>query len=326
LHNILVYTFKTLIFKRIYFVIFLLGLLSSCCKLFNKNCPEATPKKEVFSEYGSRELKGTLTESYLNELSGMVASQLHSGILWVVNDSGGQNAIYAIDSTAAYVGKHVLTGTLNRDWEEIAYSTLNGQKTLWVGDLGNNQFMQGLGLVSSIYRVPEPNVIKGDNQLFSAEKINFTYADGEHDTEAMIVNQLTNDVYLFTKDGPKSRVYKLTYPQSTTALNKAEFVSELSFGGELNGVPLGAVAASISPDNKEIIIKNYLQIYYWKVASTETLEQALKRQHNKAVSYQAVPQEESLSYNRNATGYYTIAEATDQRVIVQLFYYPKLKF
>jgi hypothetical protein len=327
LRYISVFIFETLNKKYLFFFFWALVGLSSCCKLFNKNCPdEPKPASEVTSNYDGRQLRGTITETYLNELSGMVASQVHKGVLWVVNDSGGQNTLYAIDSTAKYLGSQVLNNTQNRDWEEIAYSTLNGQKVLWVGDLGNNQYTQGLGLVSNIYRLPEPTAIIGENNNSTAERISFVYADGEHDTEAMIVDQATNNVYLFTKDGPKSRIYRLDYPQSTTSLNRANYIGELSFGGEINGVPLGAVAASISPDNKEVIIKNYLQILYWKVGSTENLETALKRSHNKAVSYQAVPQEEALAYDRTAKGYYTIAEATDSRVIVQLYYYPKLNF
>ena len=40
--------------------------------------------------------KGTINDRYINEASGLVYSRKSSKVLWVHNDSGGTNWIYAI--------------------------------------------------------------------------------------------------------------------------------------------------------------------------------------------------------------------------------------
>ena len=61
--------------------------------------------------------------------------QMAGNYLWSFNDGGGAAAIYRIDTiTNAVLQKVSLGGTVNIDWEDIAFDGTN----CYVGDFGNN--------------------------------------------------------------------------------------------------------------------------------------------------------------------------------------------
>ncbi len=91
-----------------------------------------------------------------------------------------------------------------------------------------------------------------------------------YDAECLLIDHQTKDLYVVTKRDTKSRLYRLPYPQSVTALNTAQFVMELPFNY--------CTAGDISADNQEILLKNYQQVFYWKRRSDEALTDALKRE------------------------------------------------
>jgi hypothetical protein len=86
----------------------------------------------------------------------------------------------------------------------------------------------------------------------------------------MFIDHDTKDIYILSKRDLKQRLYKLPYPQSYTQTITAEFVEEVSFSTALNTM-FYITAGDISPDNKEILIRNYGQIYHWRRADGESI-------------------------------------------------------
>ena len=62
----------------------------------------------------------TLQDRVLNEVSGVVASRVHTPDLWVHNDSGGEPAVYVISPDGKSLGTYTVDGATNVDWEDIA--------------------------------------------------------------------------------------------------------------------------------------------------------------------------------------------------------------
>jgi hypothetical protein len=60
-----------------------------------------------------------LQDPLLNEVSGVVASRVHTPDLWVHNDSGGEPAVYAIRPNGALLGAYTIDGATNVDWEDM---------------------------------------------------------------------------------------------------------------------------------------------------------------------------------------------------------------
>ena len=95
-----------------------------------------------------------LTDPRLTEISGMAPSRLHSGVMWVHNDSGDKARLYALQlSNCAVVGELTLRDVSARDFEGLATGVdARGRPVLWVGDIGDNRDSWS---DVSIYRVRE---------------------------------------------------------------------------------------------------------------------------------------------------------------------------
>lgn len=301
------------------FLTLLTGLIAC-----NNDCP--TPIIDDF-EKGV----GNLVENKnLDEASGLAASYTNQGMMWSHNDSGDINRIFLMDSLGKGTKEFYLEGAVNRDWEDMSISKFSDGNYIYVGDIGDN-----LAVYPSctIYRVKEPNIasqaVQASNSitLKDVQKINYVYPDGARDAECMFIDHDTKDIYILSKRDLKQRLYRLPYPQSYTQTITAEFVEEVAFSTALNTM-FYITAGDISPDNKEILIRNYGQIYHWRRADGESIAQALLRpakllDYTYSASEEA--QGEGIAFSRTGIDYYTIGEATDYKLPVKLFRYARKK-
>jgi T5SS/PEP-CTERM-associated repeat protein len=82
-----------------------------------------------------------------------------------------------------------------------------------------------------------------------AVKLTLAYPDGPHDAESLLVDPLTRDLYIITKrESPEKRVYRASYPQSTSGTNTLQFVT--SFAADV-----WLTSADISPDGDQILVR-----------------------------------------------------------------------
>ncbi len=175
---------------------------------------------------------GSLANTALSEVSGLAASRSTPGVLFAINDSGNSSTLFAFDQT----GQHLQQWTLdanNRDWEDMATATLDGQHYLVIGDTGDNLRSHRQ---STLYLFAEPAIDAGAKSpnapLTPALTIKFVYEDGPRNVEAFAVAHQT--VYLISKEpvsvsGPvASRVYELPLPEThTNQVLVAKFVASL---------------------------------------------------------------------------------------------------
>jgi hypothetical protein len=290
----------------------------SACNTVIKPIPEP-----VLSEFEGAKFAGDIDNPEIDEASGLVASINMPGMLWTHNDSGDKNRIFLIDNMAKWKGTFYLNGAENRDWEDITISHFpDNENYLFVADIGDNDASYNNDY--RIYKVKEPKAISnGDQYLNVTETIKFKYPDGSRDAETILIDHNTKDLYLITKRESRIRVYQLPYPQSINTINTAIFVTELPIGGVISGIPTGATAGNISFDNSEIIIKNYFQIFYWKLKKDESVKAALSRLYDRLLPYTPAPQEEGISFAADNNGYYTIGEGGESKSIVKLYFYKK---
>ncbi len=171
----------------------------------------------VYSQTYTPPVKVNPINSILNESSGLQWVNTDNS-LWTFNDSGGDPAIYRIDSATNAIFQTVsLGGATNVDWEDIAFDGTY----LYVGDFGNNY--DGARSDLKIYKFPysaipadyvnNPSVTIPASQI---ETINFSYSDQpldattlkptpttspnttKYDCEAMLVDN--GQIHLFTKN------------------------------------------------------------------------------------------------------------------------------
>lgn len=248
----------------------------------------------------------------LNEASGIADSKANPGYLWVEQDSGNPPDIYLLQHNGTVLKSIHLAGVVNRDWEDIALASgpAPGKQYLYLAETGDNLLLYP---DYAIYRLEEPTAAA--DTVKQVDKIAFFYPDGSHNTEAILVDPDTKDIYIITKTDIKSRVFKLAYPYSTTIMNKVEEVGSLPYNF--------VVSAAISPSGKEVVLKTYDAIYDYPRTPGETIMQTLAKKPVN-LPYTVEPQGEAIVFDNNDTGYYTISEKA-LASSVKLYFYKRIK-
>lgn len=191
--------------------------------------------------------------SKLKEVSGMA---IHSGDIWVVEDSGNKDKIYKIDQKGSITKSLKIDHAKNEDWEDLA---MDIEGNLYIGDFGNNANRRKN---LTIYRVSSAQLKKkGPN----AEKIEFRYPEQKDfppqkdsllfDTEGFF--HWKDHLYIFTKN--RTRPYSGETLIYRVPDEEGEYDAEL-----LGSITLcksqdhcSVTGADISADGKTIALLGY---------------------------------------------------------------------
>jgi hypothetical protein len=279
------------------------------CGMGGGNCPKFLAGRKV----------GTIEPAQISGASGIAASRKNA-VLWVHNDHGPAN-VYALTVGGKLLGTYTLGGVNITDWEDIAIGPGPEPNVdyLYAGDIGDNR---GNRKSIVVYRVAEPKVVAPNdtNQkpanvtLTGVEKIELVYPDGPRDAETLMIDPLTKDLYIVTKEG-RGRVYRVAYPQSAYACAAADksvtekttlkYVAKLSWGMATGG--------DISPDGQMIIVRGYFGASLWMRPKEGPLWGAFAGPEC-SVPIIVESQGEAIGFDANGTGYYTTSENRRQPI------------
>ncbi|MGZ5254716.1 MAG: hypothetical protein ACXWV4_10220 [Flavitalea sp.] len=224
----------------------------------------------------------------ITEASGICMSMKYNNHLWIHEDSGNPPQLTLIKNDGTTAGTIYLKGATNFDWEEITrYSSAN-KEFLMIGDIGDNNRVRSKCI---LYILEEPSITTDTITAF--QEIQFSYADGARDAEAFVIEPSTLDLFIFSKETAGSTVYKLTYPYSGGMAEPVTTISQNMI-----------TAASVSPDGKELLVKSYFNINYYKITKGSIVE-SLKTDPT-AIAYTAEPQGEAIGFS--TTGFFTLSE------------------
>ncbi len=277
-------------------------ILSSLVFCVTCSCgdPEPSPGGNGLSDqFETTPERFPIATGIIDEASGLAASATMPGYLWTIQDSGQPSSLYLISKDGKSIKEYNVPGSNNRDWEEVAVGPgpENGVSYAYIADIGNNN---QLTPTNTIYRIPE---IKGADGSFSQsalQKITFSYPDGPRDAEALIVDPVTKDIFVLSKEA-QTNIYRLPFPQSTAETMVAEKI------GTVPGVAT-ATAGSISKDGSEMVVRTYLAVYYWKRGNGESVGQTLVKSATKALIVALEPQGEAICFENESKGFYTLSE------------------
>jgi hypothetical protein len=249
---------------------------------------------------------GTIQSGLITEASGLAASRKNLGVLWTHNDDRAA-CVYAMTAEGKHLGVYNLEGAKNRDWEDIAIGPgpQAGVDYLYVGEIGDNNSKHKS---IKVYRVPEPNVNANQKPAVvtvgDVATIELVYPDGPRDAETLMVDPLTKDIYIVSKEGT-SKVYRAAYPQNTSGKTTLEQVAKLKWGM--------ATAGDISPDGNEIIVRGYLGASIWERPKDGPMWKAFE---NGECSIPIIPEKqgEAICFDANGMGYYTTSEHRNQPI------------
>ena len=194
---------------------------------------------------------GQMDDLVMEEASGLAYSRNQVGVLWTQNDHGDEPRVIAINEEGQRMSIVSLEGVDNEDWEDIATTVLDGESIILVADTGNNDFDRD---PLSIFRFKEP-ILMGETEMSiprrEIEDLQVRYPDYSYDCEALTVDQVSGDIFLFTKNREESisEVYRYPFPQSE---EKNPFTLE-----HVGTLPLYWITGGdISPDGKILALTN----------------------------------------------------------------------
>ena len=199
------------------FGVVLIGMLNSYSQIIGCTDPLATnfnPEAMINNgscTYANSSVSATTTTTLpeiLDESSGLI---FWNSRIWTHNDDSDIN-VYSINpnNPSDYVA-YGLTGTINRDWEEISHDS----SYIYIGDFGNN--VNGNRTDLKILRIDKLSLLTNNPII---DTISFYYSDQtdftptganntDFDCEAFIV--APDSIYLFTKQwvSQKTSIYSL---------------------------------------------------------------------------------------------------------------------
>ena len=203
--------------------------------------------------YGQLRPMGSFPEK-LEEVSGI--AQASQGHYWVIQDSGNEDEIHMVDSTAQLIKSLKIDNAKNQDWEEL---TMDLQGNLYIGDFGNNANKRK---DLTIYKVSAEQLQK---EAPRAEKIEFSYPRQKnfppakdslyYDTEGFF--HQGGHLYIFTKNrtrpySGKTLIYRL---DDRPGEQEATFLGSLFLCGDKD--QCSVTAADISPDGRTMALLGY---------------------------------------------------------------------
>lgn len=149
----------------------------------------------------------TLVDPDIDEASGIVASQQHPGVYWIVNDGGNGPYVFASNEQGASLSRLHIDGVQNVDWEDLAiYSDASGN-WLVIADVGDNRAVRG---EVRLHFVAEPKVLQAEMSLRVERTLTFTYEDGPRDVESVAIDVARQQLLLLSKRDFPPVLYQLS--------------------------------------------------------------------------------------------------------------------
>ena len=196
----------------------------------------------------------------LRENSGMIYT---ADLIWHINDSGNEPALYGYDKTNNTVARKVIIkNTVNNDWEDVTQN----DTYVFIGDFGNNA---GSRTNLNIIVINKSDLTANTDTIIPYGIIEFNYSDQTDftpapentpfDCEAFIATD--NSILLFTKDWVQHRTKIYTLP-----VTSGNYTAEYQTQWDINGL---ITAAVWSQGNQELLLLGYSNVlmpFLWVIS------------------------------------------------------------
>ncbi len=189
------------------------------------------------------------------------------GVLWTINDEG-KPKLHALDLAGRRLGEVDLNKSENRDWEDLASFTLDGEPYVLVADIGDNDARRGK---LTLYIAKEPRV--DENKTKVDWEIDFEYPNGPRDAEAAAVDVDNERVLVLSKRDIPPSLFEVPLREVDGKV-AAKWLGTLDslprpsrrdveFARKLKSWHWQPVGMDISDDNRAAVILTYRAVYYY---------------------------------------------------------------
>lgn len=221
---------------------------------------------------------GTAASADLTEVSGLAASHLDPGLLWLHNDHGGDAALHAASQTGDDRGRYDVIGAESVDWEDLAAGPCplpdEPCTCLHLADVGDNDGTRGGG---AILRIAEPEAIGAGawSQVSPQDRLEFVYPDGPHDAETVLVHPETGETLVLTK-GDETLAYALPAGAAASGVATLERIAAFWLA-DAGAADPAVTGGAVSPRGWRIVLRTDEDLALFSGAFGDTLAEVLQR-------------------------------------------------
>lgn len=255
----------------------------------------------------SREL-GKVKVKHLDEASGIAASRQNPYHYWLHND-GDSRKVFAVRASGKLAAE-IACPIAVEDVEDIALGPgpVDGVDYVYLGDIGDNNASRR---EIQVVRFPEPKLAGGAEQLDDAsfEQIRLVFPDGPHDSEALLVDPVSGNLLVVTKEPSRARIY-----EAPAAELKAGAPAKLRLVGTLAVAEISAGA--VSPDGAWIVLRQEAEGWLWPRKPGDTIAAAVAGRPF-AVPVRGErqgPNGEAIAFSADGASYVTVSEGKKQAI------------
>lgn len=257
------------------------------------------------------ELAGVLLDAQMDEVSGLAASRGHADVLWMHDDGGNPERLFAVDLQGQRLATVRVEGVTKTDWEDIAAFDWAGRPHLLIADVGDNG---GLRRTLQLHVVEEPERI-ANARVRPLWSIAFRWPDGARDCEAVAVDGRRGEVLLVSKRRYPPELFVLPLrPPDERRLTAVRV-------GTLGGIPrpgpqerredpfrarylAQVTAADLSPDGRTLAVLTYGHVVLYR---RDAGGWALDRP-SRVLDLPWIPQAEALGWSADGRHLYVTGE------------------
>lgn len=259
---------------------------------------------------------GKLDDKALDEISGIASSSVYPDTYYVHNDSGDTSRFFAVNSSGHLKTTYYFIGDAHErlgvaDCEDIAVGPgpESNKSYVYLGDIGDNRAVRKF---LTVYRFNESDLSPSNAvSHVAATPVHLKYPDSAKDAETLMVDPVEKLLYIVSKRKASVTVY--TAPLSYKANDTLTLTRrcELHFKGIQ---PLKwIVAGDVSKDGKQVLLKSYVKVYYWKREGNEPIWQTMQRAPQE-LPYEQEKQGEAIGFAPDGKSYYTTSEGINAPV------------
>lgn len=281
-----------------------IALIALLCVAFPRSPEAAFAKGQEGNEIGR------VSANDLDEVSGLAASRKNPGILWMHND-GDSRQVFAVTGSGEVDARvNLLAEVLDLEDIALGYGPTQDVDYLYLGDIGDNEEDRR---EIRVYRFPEPAAERGRGEIVATgiEEFRLAYPDGPHNAEALLVDPITGDLFIATKEKKRTRLYvaRAASLKDAAAVKLEKFAAlDVAYisGGD------------ISRDGSRLILRRESRGWLWQRRSGESIAEALKRPPQ-SVSVRTKKQGqngEAIAFDPEGQNYYTISEGGNEVISV----------
>lgn len=249
----------------------------------------------------------------LSEISGLVSSPTHPGVLWVHNDRGDRARVFALSTNGALLGEVSLPGIAAVDFEDIAAAPcpdLSGP-CIYVADTGDNDHTRD---ELAVIAFPEPEVAV-DRPLPDGAAPETTWrfpllADDHPDIEAFVVTPDARDMIFYEKERTNARIFRSRAPWTPDVPQDLEETETFDppLLGDDSGGPTGA---DLHPSGERLLLRTHNAVFEVRLDERDGYRLADVKGSSFAQLFAVPPDEhqgEAVGFADDGRGIWTVSE------------------